>query len=259
MDKEVLLQQAVYAALEAHRLPFGERLQRRSDQPFLKRLGKAAVGSIVQPFLKAPQVLEEAEGNYSLVNSGYENIVYAAEEKILKVNIRTLSSDETWVIQEARKRQEVFAMCKNYMGRHWVDTKYKSRPYMDRFAVEATQPQLQPEAVFTGVVELLDYSNDEDYIDELERLISCIGNLYQNTGFYPDILGRGNIALTRDENQDPRLVILDTEPASPLTQEHFIPNQNIVIGEAIDESLSLWRSYLDGVRDRSESPVLVPR
>jgi len=79
MNKNSLRQQAAYAALEAQMMPFSERYRSRLDQSFIKRLGKAAAGNLARPFVKVPTEILQGPTVYSLMGSGYENIVYASE------------------------------------------------------------------------------------------------------------------------------------------------------------------------------------
>lgn len=193
------------------------------------------------------------------MGSGYENIVYASEEEVLKFNIRTLTDDELAAKQESVKRERLYEMCGDYLGGHWQDTSYGISPYLGKFAVVAKQPRIQAEATILGIEHMLDYSDEPDYIDELESLFVSIANLYQNTGYYPDILGKGNIVIIRDETDRPGLRVLDTEPASPEEQLKKIPNKQQVIGMEITRNLAIWGDFLNLSRQQSGSPEPVLR
>lgn len=257
MNKESIKQQAAYAALEASRLSFAERIQKRSEQPLLMRLGKAAIGNFARPFVRAPIYIEDGKFSYKLINSGYENIVYASDNDVIKLNIRTLSSDKEKVDEEARSREATFNLCKQYLGNHWLDTNYGTREFLGGHVVQAKQPLLMPELVFSDVPQSLEYSDDPKYIRELESLFTAIGYLYTHTGYYPDILGKGNIAAIRNEFNELKIVILDTEPASPSAQEELVPNRNIVIGDEIRANLSLWGQTLGYLREQYESREVI--
>jgi hypothetical protein len=256
MNKEALKQQAAYAASEAQRMTFAERVRSRSDQPFLKRLGKAAAGNLAQPFIRVPAEIYRGAETYSLMSGGYESVVYASESEVLKFNIRTLSSDALAVRQEAIERKNRYELCREYLGRHWHDTSYSVGTFLGQYAVVASQPRVQPEAVFYDISELLDYSNDDNYIDELENLFSAISDLHQQTGYYPDILGRNNIVVIGNDKNSPKLLILDTEPSSPENQTMNIPNHRQSIGQAIEDSLSAWQAFLVFSREQTASREL---
>lgn len=250
MDKEQLFQNAAYASAEAKRLSFADRLKKRADQPMLRRLGKAAAGNLFKHIVDVPQLISEPPRQFELINNGLSNLVYASADQVMKVNVRTLSDVPEKVELEVQKSVQIFDMCKEYMGRHWLDTSYNTRQFLGKSVVESRQPRLYPVTIFESVEELLDHSDDEAYIDELESLFESIAELYINTGFYPDLLGANNIALIEDEASQPTLVILDTDPASPAAQQQNIPNQDILIKDAMAQKLQMWSAFLARSKER---------
>lgn len=259
MNREELFQGATYASAEAHRLSFTDRLIKRADQPVITRLGKAAAGNFFKHLIDIPKEIIEDSNRYELINSGLANLIYASTEQVIRINIRTLSTDQEKVIKEVQKSRAAFELCNEYMGEHWLGTHYAVRQFLGRSALEARQSRLYPIAIFRSVEELLKYGDDEAYVDQLGSLFSAIANLYQHTGFYPDILGANNIALVQDGLDRSKLVILDTDPASPTTQQQRVPNQSIIIGDAIKEKLTAWANFLDTARVRFESREIVLR
>lgn len=259
MNREELFQGAAYASAEARRLSFKDRLIKRADQPVIARLGKAAAGNFFKHFIDIPKAIIEDSNRYELINSGLANLIYASPEQVIRINVRTLSTDQEKVAKEVQKSRATFELCNEHMGEHWLDTHYAVRRFLERYTLEARQPRLNPIAVFRSVEELLEYNNDEAYVDQLESLFSAIANLYRHTGFYPDILGINNIALVQDGLDRSKLVILDTDPASPTTQQRRVPNKPIVIGDAINEKLTAWAKFLVAAKVRSECRGVVRR
>lgn len=252
MNKEQLAQSAVYAAAEAKRLSFSDRLRKRSDQSFLKRLGKAAAGNLFKALLDVPTTIEKDGRRYDLLGNGFENLIYADESSVLKFNVRTLTVNQAQAEAEAVRQEHDFDLCKSYLGDHWLDTTFRVSDFMGRYVVEARQRFVVPVRKFSMVEEMLIYRDDPEYNQQLEDLFVAIGNLYQNTGYYPDILGANNLALIESIFGDQTIVILDTGVASTEHQQNMVPNQNIRIKDAITERLSLWEAHLAGPRSLSE-------
>lgn len=251
--RERLIQGAVYAAAEAQRLTLAERLQRRSDQSTFKRLGKAAAGNIFKALLDVPTSIDRNGEQFRLLSHGFENLVYANELEVVKVNIRTLTSNSSTATAALVKHKNEFELCKPYLDDYWPATTFHAASFMDGYAVEARQPFITTNKIFTGIEEMLNYRDDPQYVQQLENLFFAIGNVYQNTGFYPDILGPGNLALAESIFGDPRFVILDTGVASTEHQEHNVPNQDIKIKDAISQQLGLWEAAPARLRQLSGS------
>lgn len=238
-----LLQKAVYSAAEAERLSFRERLHKRRNQGLFKCLGKAAVGSITKSLIDVPRIIRLSDARYEIIGGGYENIVYASSDEVLKVNVRTLAKDKEEVTDEAQKRQLDFNLCAEYLGPHWLQTDYLTTDFMNAYAVGAIQQRLHPAKSFDSVEEMVAYRDDPEYTAQLESLFTAVTDLYQKTSYYPDLLGPNNIHLM-DDMGGPKLIITDTQPASPETQQKLIPNTNQQIQSAIEHKVRRIKDVL---------------
>lgn len=247
-DREKLKQDIVYASIEAQRLSFRDRLRliKRVNQPFLKRFGKAAVGSLAKLVTPVPTEISEDFQPFCLIDNGWEQVVYSSDTAVLKVNFKTLTKDKAKAERAAERSRYFSEECKRYLGNFWPDIDYGVMQYMPGlYAVKSIQPKLEITKLFAGVPELLGYSDSPGFTKQLEDLLQAIKTLNQETGIYPDILGSGNIALARDAKGSERLIFLDTQSASPEIQENRVTNRPYTIGDEIDRQLSIWEEHLE--------------
>ena len=249
MNKEGLRQNATIAAAEAHLATFGARLAKRADQGFIKRVGKAVAGNIFKKFVDLPLFIEKDTSTYELVNCGHENIIYSSDTESIKVNIRTFSTDLEAVKVTRRRSESDYKLCRGFLGRHMLETRYDVVEFMNGYAVECRQSNLNSLREFSGVAELLEVAATTGMNTELWNFYTAIAHLHSETGYYPDILGDGNIALVEDAEGQQQLVILDSQTASPETQETFVPNKDIRVGEAIKRQMALFDEYFTGFKE----------
>jgi hypothetical protein len=241
---EILLQNAVIAAAEGHTETFKARLAKRADQSFIKRFGKAAAGNLFREIINLPQTINQGRQDYRLTHSGYENLVYMSDYDVLKINARTLSPEFDAVLESAEGSERDYRICSDYLEEQMLPTQYSVAQFMGRFAVKTTQTRVYPTRLFSGISDLVSQASELDYVDELRLLHANVRKLSEETGYYPDMFGSGNIALVEGRDHTDKLVIIDSQTASPETQELYVPNKKIRVADYIASEMEVLDQFI---------------
>lgn len=205
----------VYFAVDAQKNSAQQMLEARSDHSAPLRTAMVGVyKALRKPVLEG--IGHSVGGEY--LSMGCEQIVYKTGKgkvaKVLRESV-TLGSEEVDALIEMN--QGLTDTAASHMGDQWTETTFrgvKMPAYIGGYAVVATQPEITPTTIFTNGEAILEHKVDEEFVDELGRFVKGVKSLKNTAGMYPDLIGEGNIVMTRKSNTS-QILVLDTLPVPP--------------------------------------------
>lgn len=243
-------QRVLRSAGEARTHTASEMLNAHTHHQLLLRLSHLAVGKALS------SVFPSSLNGLPFWRGGYEQVVYASDDEVRKIISTSLTFRPSQAKEEAKKAQSLHDLCSQYMDRHWLQTYFEPVKVRKLSAVMAVQPKLMPAHVFVNPEAVATAAGANYEADELDSMHESIVGLHAETGFYPDILGSGNILLSA--KLVPRqLTIVDTLPVTPKGQERVIREIGTTVQETTRQKLSIWKEAVDTIRSHSSSREVV--
>ncbi|MEX2007078.1 MAG: hypothetical protein WD877_02870 [Candidatus Saccharimonadales bacterium] len=245
---------------EARRVGYKELKRQRQNQPLPLQIGKAALYmALSRPVINILQ--NHYGGDYEFIGNGGEQLVFKSDksQEVLKLIISTAGSTKAEAEQQAEYFQALSDSCQSYLGERWVDTRFRvvSLPFVKKYSVASLQPLIKPERSFLTAEEVTDFADTIGRANELDELVTDIQHMHAGSGVYPDLLGPGNVVLTRGLGFGERLKILDTIPETPDKLLTPLEDAEITRGEAMASKLQFWAEAVRAARQQIEFRQLV--
>lgn len=242
---------AIRFSAEAHLIPFREMVSQRDDHHPLLALSLVGAYKVISKGL-IPAIGHSLKGTYK--NAGYEQIVYdIGNGELAKVMLASIGSTSEASEEMSAKTQALSDKAKQYLGEYWMDTTFypaKLPRYLGGYVVVAVQADARPAKSFNTPQEVIDYSDDEDYLGGIARLAGKIEDLNSATGMYPDLFGSGNVVLAENGSD---LLIVDTIPETPQKLEASFA-EGLKRRDVHREVVARWGLYTKSVIELTQFP-----
>lgn len=246
-----VVQRAVTQAVRAKNLTNAKMYaERTNDSPTMRALKIAShrtAGEIMVAVLG--RVIDAPE----YMGAGVQQAVFVNRQKnfVRKILFESIGLDIEQAEALAATHQANFDRAVAYLGDFYVPTKFQPQRLpglLGGSAVTATQPILRPFASFAHPNGIWEYSDDEHYINEQRDIHRRIGDMYGETGMFPDLYGEGNVMVIHDDEVGEHLRMPDTIPETPETGQSPMwtdqPNRPETRKQIFEQLHKTWQTQL---------------